>query len=285
MIPELNIERPASKEEALRILETGGYKIISGGTDIIVELRKKDSVDFNLLDISAIDDMRYIKEVDGKIHAGSRTTFSDILSSDLLLNKAPLIQKAVENSGCLQIRNRATIGGNASNASPAADSVPALCALDAEVVLLSLEGRRILKLQDYITGAYRTAAKDTEILEKIIFSPMPEGAGYSFIKLARREALAISRMNVAAYLLIENGKIKKAAVSPGSVMPSPGRISEAEELLTGESPSMELFKAASEKVGEVMIQKSGIRWSTEYKKPVIEAMVRRALGEAASMQE
>ncbi|NLB35176.1 MAG: xanthine dehydrogenase family protein subunit M [Elusimicrobia bacterium] len=285
MIPELNIKRAQGKEEVLQILSMGGYKIICGGTDLIVNLRKKDKVDYDLVDISSVKELRYIREENGKICLGSGTTISDIIASSLIENKAPLLRKSVENAGCLQVRNRASIGGNIVNASPAADSVPALCVLDAEVSLASSKGRRVMKLEEFITGAYRSAVADDELLEEVSFSPLPEGATYSFIKLARRETLAISRLNVALYLVIKDGVIEKASISPGSVMPSPRRVGEAEELLIGEKPSIELFREVGKKVGEVMVEKSGVRWSTEYKKPVIEVLVRRALSEAAGLKE
>lgn len=89
-------------------------------------------------------------------------------------------------------------------------------------------------------------------------------------------------MNVATVLEISNGKVSRAVISPGSVMPLPGRVAEAEELLNGNIPSEDLFINAGRKVGDVMVEKSGVRWSTEYKKPVIQTMVKRALSESYS---
>ena len=107
----------------------------------------------------------------------------------------------------------------------------------------------------------------------------------SYIKLGRRNALAISRMNVAVVLVIKGGKITEARISPGSTTPTPDRITTAEELLLGKEPAEELFRRAGKAVSEEMINRSGRRWSTPYKEPVIAALTTRALNEAAGRKE
>ncbi len=280
MIPELNIIRPSGLEEALDSLAQGGVRVIAGGTDMIPSLRKLREADFDLMDISQLRELRFIKEEDGRIRAGTLTTFSDILYSELLSFRGGLLQRSVKNSGTRQIRNRATLGGNITNASPAADTVPALCALDAEVVLVSSSGERRLPLAGFITGPYTTAARPQELVREILFSPLPGGSGYSFIKLARREASAISRVNVAAVLKVVSGVIEYAAVSAGSVSPGPGRIPEAEDILVGGRPSRELFTRAAEGAVAAVIEKSGVRWSTPYKEPVMKALMSRVFEES-----
>lgn len=281
MLPEFNIVRPDCVEEAVKKLATEKYRIIAGGTDIIVEMRNKLSIEFDLMDITGLDELKHISEKGSRIHIGALVSFSDIFYSETIQNKAPILKAAVKNAGSVQIRNRATIGGNICNASPAADSVPALVALNAAVHLIGSRGSRDVPVEEFITGPYRIAIKKDEILSGVSFNKTGNSYGYSFYKLGRREALAISRMNVAVMLNIEDGKINDAVISPGSVMPAPGRIKEAEEIILGREPSPEVFRLAGEKVARVMVEKSGIRWSTEYKKPVIQTMVARALSQAA----
>jgi CO/xanthine dehydrogenase FAD-binding subunit len=275
MLPEFNFKRPETLREALKDYSSENYKLIAGGTDMIVEMRKEKDIDYDILDISGLGELKGIKKEKSKIYIGALTTFSDVFTSAVITKEAPLLKEAVRNAGSLQIRNRGTIGGNICNASPAADSVPALVALDAEVNLVSSDGERTLKLDEFITWPYDTDIKEDEILKSISFKPA-EYTGYHFYKLGRREALAVSRMNVAVMLNIKKGIIESAVISPGSVMPTPGRVNEAERLAEGNKPSGELFEKAGVKVSEIMIEQSGIRWSTEYKKPVIEQMVKRA---------
>ncbi|MEA3507183.1 MAG: FAD binding domain-containing protein [Elusimicrobiota bacterium] len=284
MLPEFNFKRPQTLIEALEIYSSGNYSIIAGGTDVIVELRKEKKAEQDILDITGLDELKGIRKEGKNIVIGALSTFSEVFSSPLIEKEAPLLKEAVRNVGSLQIRNRGTIGGNICNASPAADSVPALVALDSMLTLASPQGERKIKLDKFITWPYATDIKEEEILKSISFSP-PEFTGYHFYKLGRREALAISRMNVAVMLKIKGGKIEKAFISPGSVMPSPGRVSVAEKLVEGNKPSKEIFEKAGFKVSEIMIKESGIRWSTEYKKPVIEQMVKRALIFAAGLKE
>ena len=106
----------------------------------------------------------------------------------------------------------------------------------------------------------------------------------SFLKLGRRKALAISRMNVAAAFLLKDGLIQEARISPGCVFRSPDRVKNAEEILLGQIVSKELFAQAGVLAAEEMIRRTGVRWSTEYKQPVLEALVERALLQAAGLQ-
>lgn len=283
MLPEFKIYRPDTLTAAKEMLKDGNYKIIAGGTDVIVNLRKKEKIDVHLLDISGLKELKFITLNKKKIHIGALSTFTEIFESPVIETAAPILKKAVENAGSCQIRNRGTIGGNICNASPAADSVPALVALNAYVVLESYENKRKISLTDFIEAPYKKDLKNSEILSEIIIDSMDKSAGYSFNKLARREALAISRMNVVVILNTKENNIISAVISPGSVMPIPQRLKEAEDMLVGKKPDKNLFVAVGKKVGEIMVNRTGVRWSTEYKKPVLEAMVERSLNEAYGM--
>lgn len=286
MIP-FTLIRAESLEEALEFLDRSGpdVKIIAGGTDLMVELRdvspgKKGPG--TVLDITPINEIRGIKDDGIVITVGALTPHREISSSPIINQYAPLLASACSTVGATQHRNIATIGGNVINGSPAADSVPALIALNAEAIFQSKSGERVSPLKDIYLKPYQTDIKDNEILTAIRFSRLPEGARSSYIKLGRRNALAISRMNVAVVLVIKEGKITEARISPGSTTPTPDRITPAEELLIGKEPCEELFRQAGRAVSEEMINRSGRRWSTPYKEPVIAALTTRALREAAS---
>ena len=136
----------------------------------------------------------------------------------------------------------------------------------------------MINLVDLFVKPYQTVARPDELLTDIQFSKLPPASKCSFIKLGRRNALAISRLSAAAILTHDaSGIISDARIVPGAALPVWKRVSEAEQLLVGNKPSKELFVAAGKRVAEIMISYTGRRWSTEYKEPVIAVLVRRAL--------
>ncbi|MEA1928470.1 MAG: FAD binding domain-containing protein, partial [Candidatus Auribacterota bacterium] len=209
MIP-FNLVRVESLEEALEFLSRNGseVKIIAGGTDIMVELRDispGEKGPGTVLDITPINELKGIKDGGDIITIGALTPHREISNSPIIQQYAPLLASACSTIGATQHRNIATIGGNVINGSPAADSVPALVALNGEAVFRSPAGERVTLLKDIYLKPYQTDIKDDEILTAVRFFRLPEGARSSYIKLGRRNALAISRMNVAVVLIIKEG--------------------------------------------------------------------------------
>ena len=272
---------PESIDEACTLLEMldTGTKILAGGTDVLIELRKSGTESpTDIIDISRISSLRGIEESGGNILIKPLTTHTEILRSKVLSSFAPLLQSAVSGIGSPQIRNRGTIGGNIMNAAACADTVPPLIALGATITLRSARGERVVALSDFFVKPYVTVAQRDEILVGIQFPKLPAGARTAFVKLGRRNALSISRLSVAAILVKDKiGAITDARIVPGAAFPKWQRVPEAEGLLLGKKPTKELFDEAGKKVSEVMISFTGRRWSTEYKEPVIAVLVRRAL--------
>jgi carbon-monoxide dehydrogenase medium subunit/xanthine dehydrogenase FAD-binding subunit len=279
---------PQSLVEALEYLNQYGKeaKIIAGGTDLLIQLRNEDhklaGVKF-LVNLDSLPDLRQIKIDEDYISIGTLVNHAEIASSELIWAKVSFLSKAASMIGSPQIRNRGTIGGNLINASPAADTVPVMIALDADVILQSLTGSRKLPVRELFLKPYETCIRHDEILTEIKFKCLPEGSKTSFLKIGRRNALVIARLNLAVSLKTdEKGIIKDIRIAPGSVMPLPCRAIEAEKLLIGQTPNEEIINRASKKVADIMVEKSGIRASTIYKKPVIEAITRRAIWECAN---
>ena len=164
------------------------------------------------------------------------------------------------------------------NAAACADTVPPLVALGGVAVLRSSSGERAIPLQELFVRPYETRAAEDELLSAIRFPvPRPSMTG-AFLKLGRRNALAISRLSVAAMVdRSADGHITEARIVPGAALPTWMRVTDAEALLIGERPSKKLFAAAALKVAEIMIHYTGRRGSTEYKEPVLPVLVRRAL--------
>jgi CO/xanthine dehydrogenase FAD-binding subunit len=207
------------------------------------------------------------------------------LSFDILIKeKLPLLYRATGLVGSWQIRNRGTVGGNIINASPCADSVPALLNYDAELVLLSQKGKRTINLNEFTLGPYKTHIKPDELLYSIRCKKQTASSGYSYVKLGRRQAVNISRMTLAATIAKDkNNIITNATIAGGSIFPAPSRMPEIETLLNCQKASYELFEDAANLAAELMIKESGVRWSTPYKKPVLVGLVQRALCEASGI--
>jgi len=253
--------------------------VLAGGTDLLIEFRRATAkMPKVLIDISRIGGLKGIALEDGFVRLRPLATHTEIFKSLLLRESAPLLSSSASTIGSPQIRNRGTVGGNIMNAAACADTVPPLVALDAEVTLTSKSGERRMKLSDLFLKPYQTKARPDEVLSSISFAKLSLNTKSSFIKLGRRNALSISRLSVAAIIEHdESGVITDARIVPGATFPTWRRVAEAEQLLLGEKPSAELFRAAGHKVSETMIAETGRRWSTEYKELVIAVLVRRAL--------
>ena len=271
--------------EACSVLAGHGPEltILAGGTDVLIELRRGTTkAPKVVLDISGVPELGGIEETDGSITIKPLTTHTELARSDLLRQFAPLLGSAASAIGSPQIRDRGTVGGNVMNAAACADTVPPLVALGATVTLQSKGSCREVPLADLFVKPYQTKAQPDELLTAIRFPKLPPDAHSAFIKLGRRNALAISRMSVAAVLQIgTDGRITEARIVPGAAFPTWKRVPEAEQMLVGQKPEAKLFAAAGQKVSEEMIKATGRRWSTEYKEPVIAVLVRRALEQCA----
>ena len=223
-------QQPASLSEALDALARGNVTPICGATDVFPALVDRPPVP--LLDLSRIADMRGIDCADDCIRFGAATTWRDIIRAPLPPAFA-MLKQAAHQVGSIQIQNRATIGGNLCNASPAADGVPPLLALDAEVELASHVGRRVLPLAEFLHGNRRTALEPGELLVSIRVPRHIEGAGAAFLKLGTRKYLVISIVMVAAALDIHDGHVREARVAVGAASAVAQRLRALEAKLVG----------------------------------------------------
>ncbi len=284
MIPPFDYKSPSSIEEAIQLLwqADGKAKLIAGGTDLVIGLRNGDQNPWLVIDVTGIEELRRIEETDGTISIGAAVTHSEIASSPLINKWAKVLADAVSEIGSPQIRNLGTIGGNIVNASPAADTLPPLMVLNAIGKVVSKEGEKQVPIYQLFKGPYETSLRPHELLIGVTFQKLSLGIRSSFVRLARRDAMAIARMSVAIVLDMEKRtkRIKDIRIAAGSVTPTPQRFSEAENLLRKKSLDQKNLEGAARKVSESMINQSGIRPSTSYKRPVIEALFVRAMRKA-----
>jgi CO/xanthine dehydrogenase FAD-binding subunit len=281
MIPPFDYKTPDTIEEAIELLWKAGGKarLIAGGTDLVIGLRNGDHSPQLIIDVTKIEELRRIEEKNGKISIGAAVTHSEIASSSLVKKYGKILSDAASEIGSPQIRNLGTIGGNIVNASPAADTIPPLMVLNAMGRVVSKDGEREVSLSELFRGPYESNLKPYELLTQITFQKLPPDMRSGFVRLARREAMAIARISVAIVLKMESRKrrIEDIRIAVGSVTPTPQRMPDAEVFLKGKSPDEEILQKASLKVSETMIHRSGIRPSTSYKRPVIEALFIRSM--------
>ena len=269
--------RPRSLAEALDVLSRGGdARVLAGGTDLLVAARHGKVELGTLVDVTAIPELRALQEdQDGTLRIGAAATHAQIAESPLIRQQAPVLAQASSWVGSVQVRNLGTLGGNAVNASVAADTLPALAALRAHFDVVGPRGDRRLSVEEFFQGPGRTAlAADEVLVATLIPRQTPHAA--SFLKVGRRRAAAISRLSAAVMVNPETGM---ARIAVGAVFPRPQRLLEAEEVVHRgfDAPQLEEAGGAAE---EAVRQVSGGRPSMAYKLPVVRALVARALGEA-----
>src|SRR5215210_2472551 len=227
--------QPQALDDALALLARYGEdaRIVAGGTDIIVELSRAIRPTSTLIDVTAIPGLRHVGLTDGIISLGALTTHNDVVASPLCRQRALPLAQACWEVGAPQIRTRGTVAGNLITASPANDTITPLVALDADVVLLSAGGERILRLEGFYLGVRRTALASDELLREIRFPAMRENQRGRFVKLGLRRAQAISVIDAAVVLTLEGSVVSGARIALGSLAPTIVRAATAEARLTG----------------------------------------------------
>ncbi len=279
--------RAKNLKDILNLFESEGDRVhlIAGGTDVLVEARQKPlPQDAFLLDISQTADLRHINEQGQTIHIGASVTHQELAESALIRQSAPLLAQACRQIGSLQIRNRGTLGGNICNASPCADTVPPLLALNANVHIAGLQGKRTVPVAEFFDSPYHPLLNNGEVVSAVSFAKLEPTTRTAFYKLGRRKALAISRINMAVvFKMTEEGFLEDVRLAPGSVFPAWHRVSEAETFLENKKAQLSVFEEAGKLVADKMIAISGRRWSTPYKEPVVAALVKRTLAIAAGV--
>lgn len=225
--------RPGSVAQALELLADGGAIPLAGGTDYYAA-RVGQPPSGRLVDLTGIDSLRVIEKLqDGGWRIGGAATWRDVLRADLPAAFDGL-KLAAREVGGIQVQNCGTIAGNLCNASPAADGVPPLLALDAQVELSSAEGTRTIALSSFITGPRRTARRPGELLTAVLVPASAAGRRSHFAKLGARRYLLISIVMVAASVEVGgDGRLRQVAVAVGSCSPVARRLVALEQRLVG----------------------------------------------------
>lgn len=268
--------RPQTLQDALALLGSGGWRPIAGGTDVYPGARA--SLQGQILDLTAIDGLSGISGT-ADLRIGACTTWSDLAKADLP-PAARALQQAALTVGGRQIQNAGTIGGNLCNASPAADGVPPLLALDARVELAGPRGSRQLALQDFLLGPRRTARAEDELLTAVILPAASLSGRSAFAKLGARAYLVISIAMVAARITLRDGQIASAALAVGACSATARRLPEVEAALTGQPAPLAGAAITADRVAHALAPIDDVRATAAYRVTAATHLLRRAVAEA-----
>lgn len=266
--------QPESLLDALRGLG-GGTRILAGGTDLY-PATQNTTLDGDVMDVMALPDLHGITRTDEGLRIAACTTWSDIANATLPPALTALKQAALRVGG-VQIQNAGTIGGNLCNASPAADGVPPLLAVDARVELVSAGGKRQLALCEFLLGARKTARLPDELMTAILV-PNTALDGYStFLKLGARAYLVISIAMVAARVTARNGHITSAALAVGACSATAQRLGVVEAALIGQPLATAVDAIAATDVAAALTPMDDLRATAAYRSHAAHELLRRAM--------
>jgi CO/xanthine dehydrogenase FAD-binding subunit len=251
---------------------------LAGGTDLVILSRAEPGTFDRVVDITQIPEMHAIRKEGEWVSIGAGATFSEVIQNPLVNLTAPVLVQACRRVGAVQIRNMGTLGGNVCNAAACADSLPALVCLNAIAEVHTPQGISEWPVTELVLAPNRTRIPTGGLLAALRYVIPAQGSRSVFIKLGRRNAMAISRLTVAALGRIgSDGCIAEARLVPGSATPQIGHFTQVEAHLIGKLPGETLFQEAGALAIDEMARFAGRRWSSEFKEPALTAMVVRAL--------
>lgn len=278
----MNFAQPKAIEEALSLLASDNWSILSGGTDFYPALGDKQPQG-NILDLSRLHTLSQITQDNEHWIIGARVTWTDIIKADLPA-AFDALKLAAREVGSIQIQNRATVAGNLCNASPAADGVPPLLCLDAQIKLSSIRGERILPLAEFIQGNRKTVLQHDEMLTHILIPKRAAQGTSAFLKLGARKYLVISISMVAARLSWNaDGVIEDAAISVGSCSLVAQRLPALEDGLIGQQRSASLADLVQPQHLDCLSPIDDVRATADYRMEASLVMVRRVLAGLVSV--
>jgi xanthine dehydrogenase iron-sulfur cluster and FAD-binding subunit A len=273
-------ETTTSLAETMALLAEYGpeARIIAGGTDLLVELRRTPAWGKILIDVTRIQGLDRAW-LDGRnvVHLGPGLTHSQASASVVLTERGSPLALASTQVGTPQVRNRGTIAGNLVTASPANDTITALWALDARLTLRSVRGERTLSLPEFYRGVRRTERAPDEMVTDITFTALKPGQRGVFVKLGLRRANAISVANAAAVATFDGDRITAVRITLGSVAPTIVRALASEAALLGGSLSTALIEEASASAADAVAPITDVRGEAEFRRDAAVILVRSAL--------
>jgi len=280
-LSDIDVHEPRNLGEALNLLHERSDKIrtIAGGTDAIIQLKDQTLQTTELLDISKLCELRYIHREGSTIRIGALSTYSDIVESSVLNESCRVLVDASKMIGSLQIQNRATIGGNIANASPAGDTIPPLYALAAKVTVQNHNSTRQIPIERFFLDYRKIDRKPDELITDISFEAVEKSCDAAFLKLGLREGHFISLVNIAAWVrwASDDTQFSDARVAFGAVAPVVIRARKCEDFLRNRPLQEDAIWQAGRTAAGESSPISDIRASADYRRAVIPALLYKAV--------
>jgi CO/xanthine dehydrogenase FAD-binding subunit len=266
-VPGYSLQEPRNLADALERMarEPGVWKLFAGGTDLMVLLEAGKLSHRKFLSIWKLPELRGITVTPAHVTLNSLTTYSEIRGHELLAREFPLLCRAAAETGSIATQNRGTLGGNIANASPAADSPPALLVYDAELELVSASGARWVPYRGFWKGYKKIDLRDDELIRAIRLPRNRSFAKQFYRKVGTRRAQAISKVCFAGVAQMEAGGIVDVRIALGSVAPTVLRVTETEKLLRDEKLSPATLQVAQQALAREIAPIDDIRSTARYR--------------------
>jgi carbon-monoxide dehydrogenase medium subunit len=275
---EFEFLTPTTLGEACQMLMQAGSHPVAGCTDVLPQMRRGRLKAKRLVDLSQLGELKYVEHQNGWIHLGALLTYQELIEQTSLQSSAPALIQAAASIGCLQTRNRGTLGGNLGNASPAGDCLPPLLVMNAEVRLIGPYDERKLPLSDFLLGPGKTALQPGEIIRQVDLEPLPASAETVFLKLGHRQGMAVSVVSAALTIEMDgSGVVKQARIALGAVAPSAMRCPKTEALLVGQAIDELVMAQAGWIAAQECNPIDDVRGSAVYRRHAVQVLVKRGL--------
>ncbi len=268
--------------EAFSYLDSDGTSLlVAGGTDLFVKYKDGKVNPKRVVSIRRIPELCGISLQNKELVIGAATVLTDVIGSTLVKEHSPLLVDACSEIGSPQVRNRGTLGGNIGNASPAADSLQALIALNARLKLAGIAGEREISVEEVLIGPGKLNITNREIIKEVIVPSTKPNMTYAFEKYALKGGMDIALVNVAVNLGIENGTVLNSTICVGAVAPTPLRPAAAENALRGKALNQKLIEDAARLAADCSSPIDDVRASAGYRKHIVFVLTKRAIEKAA----
>jgi CO/xanthine dehydrogenase FAD-binding subunit len=283
-LPTYELKTPASLDETLSLLanDPGIWKPFAGGTDLMVLLESGKLSHRNYINLWNLHELRGIEITPEQITCGTLTTYTDVQANPTLRDEFPMLSQAASETGGLAIQNRGTLGGNIVNASPAADSPPALLAYDAGIELTSTNGSRWIPYHGFHTGYKQMNMGPHELLTRIRLPRGKQPAMHYYRKVGTRKAQAISKVCFAAVAHMTNNWIDDVRIALGSVAPVPLRCVRTEDWLRGKEIDQSLLATGKAELAREVSPIDDIRSTKDYRLRISQNLLADFLGQIAA---
>ncbi len=280
-LPKFEYHAPTSLSEAFDLLAkyNGKARVLAGGTDLLVSMKKREVLPEHLISLKGIADLRNIRDEKEGMKIGALVTLGEIEHSKLIQEKFCVLWDAVQVMASHQIRNLGTIGGNLCSAAPSADTAPPLIALNAAVEIVSPKGKRKVLVEKFFKGPGESVLKPGEILTQIRIPNQLKKSNGAYFKLMRRAAMDLAQVGVAVCLSYDSEKkiCQGVRIALGAVGSTPIRAVKAERILLNKEMSEAVGKEAGKIAAQEANPRSSIRASKEYRSEMIEVLTKRAV--------